>query len=404
MCTRIAGAHAMFEAPLTLFRRLLIPASFALIAGAVHAAPTAPAGIQFQCEGAALAQLRTSVPSYFDELGIDAAHYAVVRGSQSLTFTLTTAAADTVTTDFKYRPEYRLSLEPVSLPAAYGKSKTVHTVSRKEIALSLMQHGRLTTFTGTNCSLQALKGQIGLRQSIVAWTEKLEWGWPDGGPAKWNNRLWKAGTPRKGVAPAVQDAFNFQNRYAIGCYTASKLVIVQGFLDFYGRRERDQEALSDVTARLWSDGDPLVNVEPPAMWSFEEDYDKANDEKPGKLLQLHHGVAPGNFVPGDWAYFRNTDPATADKTGYEGSNAIYLGFNRFDDYYNDNAEGSYAYREKLAEVYQWRHGVFSRSHDIAKAKPLTFADYEALGRSPEQGGLVMNVRMVPVFIRSTTPD
>jgi hypothetical protein len=101
-------------------------------------------------------------------------------------------------------------------------------------------------------------------------------------------------------------------------------------------------------------------------------------------------------VPGDWAYIRNTDEATQSKTGYEGSNAVYLGGNRFDDFYDDH-DHSYRYEEKLSEVYQWRNGVFSRSRDFAKVQRLTQADVERLGQSPEQGGLVLPYRVVPYF-------
>jgi len=101
-------------------------------------------------------------------------------------------------------------------------------------------------------------------------------------------------------------------------------------------------------------------------------------------------------VPGDWSYFLNTDKRTYEKTGYEGSNALYLGRNRFDDYYNDNNH-HYSYREKLAEVYQWRNNVFSRSHDWAKIKPISSDLLEKLGSTPEQGGLLMAYRVVPYY-------
>ena len=91
-----------------------------------------------------------------------------------------------------------------------------------------------------------------------------------------------------------------------------------------------------IEARLTSDQDPLVDVELGEMWSFETDFDRSKFVRPGKILQIQYGVAPKNFVPGDWVYLLNNDALSSQKTGYEGSNAIYLGRNKFVDYYNDN--------------------------------------------------------------------
>ncbi len=229
------------------------------------------------------------------------------------------------------------------------------------------------------CDIAALRNHVGLRQNIVAWTERLSWQWPDGGSASWNKKFWRSGIPKTSLPAAVNDAFLHQSKYNIGCYTATKLVIIQGVLDYYTRVAPDKATLQRVLDRLQADGDPLVGIEPPAMWYFEDDYDPAN-----------------NFVPGDWAYILNTDPITAVKTGYEGSNAIYLGRDRFDDYFNDNSH-SYTSREKLNEVYQWRNGVFSRSRHGHLARPLAESDYIRLSHPPEQGGLVLTFRAVPYF-------
>jgi hypothetical protein len=133
------------------------------------------------------------------------------------------------------------------------------------------------------------------------------------------------------------------------------------------------------------------------MWNFEADFDPKELTRPGKLLRIQYDIAPNNFIPGDWTYFLNTDPVTYQKTGYEGSNSIYLGRNKFDDYYNDN-EHSYTYQQKLEEVFQWRHGVFSRARDFAKIKPLSEQDLARLVETPEQGGIVTDLRVFPYFL------
>jgi hypothetical protein len=274
----------------------------------------------------------------------------------------------------------------------------VATVSRKEIMLALLQHGRVTQLTAADCSVEALVGMVGVRQNIVAWAEQLHWVWPDGGSAHWNQTYWTRGTPKRGVPlhTAVMDVFLQQEKYSIGCYAAIKLLLVQGVLDYHHRVKPDPGRARRVEAALLSDGEPLVDVEPGDMWHFEKDYIPVDGDHVGKLMELETGVAPGNFVPGDWAYLLNTDTVSYEKIGYEGSNAVYLGGNRFNDFYNDHAH-SYTYEEKLNEVYQWRHGVFSRSRDAAKIEPLTPEKLRSLSLTPAQGGLQLDIRAIPLM-------
>lgn len=363
-------------------------------------AGAARADVQFRCP-AQLDAIQRGVSVYLHSLKIPADQVMQTVDAQSgvLTLALATPPDDTRTLDLFTRPEYALSTEQVRLPTARkGKMRVVDTVSRKEIVLALLQHGRTTQFKEQSCSAEALADRVGVRQNIVAWAERLSWDWPNGGPARWNRKYWTRGTPNPGVSlhAAVMDAFIHQDKYAMGCYTATKLVIVQGMLDYYSRVKRDPVRTRKVEQALLADGDPLVGIEPGRMWSFEKDYDPHDAESKGKLLKLYSSVAIGNFIPGDWGYILNTDPVSEQKTGYEGSNAIYLGRNRFDDYYDDN-DHSYTYEQKLDEVYQWRNGVFSRSRDAAKIRPLSADEQALLTHTPAAGGLQLDVRAVPRY-------
>lgn len=375
----------------------LLLSIFPLSGPAKAMVPTSEEGLSFVCPDAELAVVEPEVDTYLQSLGVSLSWVHKHKHHDTLTYTLATAASDTSTLDLAQR-NYDVGVEEVQLPASKGRTTTVQTVSRKEIALALLQHGRLTTLQGSACNAQALKEHIELRQNTVAWAERLEWDWPDGGAAKWNKRYWNKGTPRPGapLSEAVNDAFVNQAQYGIGCYTATKLVFLQGVLDYYRRVHPNPEKLAMIEARLRLGGEPLEDVEPGRMWSFEKDFDNKELTRPGKLLSIQYHVAPQNFVPGDWLYFLNTDEKTYQKTGYEGSNAIYLGRNRFDDYYNDNHH-AYAYRQKLDEVYQWRNGVFSRIRDAAKVKPLTDADVLRLSAPPSEGGLLNDFRVIPYF-------
>ena len=357
----------------------------------------AQAELQFVCP-AQQAQLQPEVTAYLRALRIPAEQVRQTSDpvSGSLTLALATPADDTRTLDLATRPAFAVTPEWVYLPSANGTTRAVATVSRKEIALALLQHGRITTLTGAACSTEALIDLVGVRQNIVAWAENLNWVWPDGDYAQWNPAYWTQGTPNPGVPlrQAVMDAFLQPQKYSIGCYTAIKLLLVQGVLDYYHRVKADPVRTRRVEAALLADGEPLVGVEPGHMWQFEKDYTPADGARVGKLMALQAGVAQGHFVPGDWAYFLNTDAATYEKTGYEGSNAIYLGGNRFDDFYNDHRH-SYTYEEKLNEVYQWRHGVFSRSRDADKVHLLTPDQLSDLSRTPADGGLQLDIRVSP---------
>lgn len=368
---------------------------------AVRSATFHDEGIRFSCDPANLSHIKAGMKTYLAFLGI--APSLVVermdRTSGVLVFTLNTSKDDFDTLRLSDRPEFSIRDSIVHLPAKNGGMRKVVTVSKKEILLALLQHGRLTEFSGENCSMDTLKDLVSIRQNIVAWSENLNWVWPDGEAAEWNAQYWRNGTPLPNVAlhTAFGDVFQNQEKYSIGCYTAAKLVMVQSVLDYYRRVRSDPSRQKLVEARLTSDQDPLVDVEPGAMWSFEADFDPGKLIRPGKILQIQYGVAAKNFVPGDWTYLLNNDTLSSQKTGYEGSNAIYLGRNRFVDFYNDNGH-AYTYRQKLDEVYQWRNGVFSRSRDSAKIKPLSGKGFEQLGKSPTEGGIVKDFRVFPYVI------
>ena len=360
----------------------------------------ADSGIRFSCKPSQIEYLESAMDSYLASLAISPD--LIVKSSNpaigTLVYTLNTPRNDASTLNLIDNPALRIKDETVSLPARQGKWKRIQTVSKKEIVLALLQHGRLTEFKDGACDLAALKDHVGIRQNIAAWTENLNWNWPDGSTAKWNMKYWDRGTPKPAfpMHQALNDVFMNQSKYSFGCYTATKLVTIQGVLDYYRRIKKDPLQLELLESRLAVNKEPLVDIEPGKMWDFEKDFDPREFNRPGKLLKIEYGIASKNFIPGDWVYFLNTDPITSRKIGYEGSTAIYLGRNRFSDYYNDHHH-AYTYGQKVNEVFQWRNGVFSRIRDAAKAKPLTPQDIENLSRTPAEGGILTDIRVFPYF-------
>lgn len=363
----------------------------------------ADAGIRFSCEPDRLENIEAGMDAYLLSLGISASLVIKKSENGTLLYTLNTPDEDFNTLNFKDRSKLQVQDDVVTLPAKHGRNKKVNTVSKKEILLTLLQHGRLTEFKDAACDIEALKDHVAVRQNIVAWTETLTWVWPNGDKAKWNRKYWTNGTPKAGfpLHEVLNDVFLNQHKYSIGCYTATKLVVTQGVLDYYRRVKNSPTQLKLIEDRLSADNDLLVGIEPSSMWDFEKNFDPQTNHHPGKLLKITQGIMPMNFVPGDWIYLLNTDPVSSTKTGYEGSNAIYLGRNKFDDYYNDNHH-SYSYFQKLDEVYQWRNGVFSRSRDYKKIKPLSPQDIPILSQQPSEGGLLRTLRAYPYFFAYET--
>ena len=358
------------------------------------------ATIAFHCPGKDVTDLTTSLVQYLDSEGIARTTYDLQLDADHSGFQLVNLGPiqSTNTLDLIYRPDIDLREELIQIPGEDRRPRTVVSVSKKEILLALLQAGRTTQFSGAACNREALQDQVGIRQNIVVWSESIEFKWPNGHAAHWNTRYWDHGNlkPRQSLHVAINDVFIHPQRYAIGCYTATKLVMIQGVLDYYRRIKKDVATASAVEARLMQDGDPLSYIEPGATWYFEKESSPQDLNRAGKLMTMTRGVASDNFVPGDWSYFLNTDPVTYEKTGYEGSNAIYLGRGKFDDYYNDNNH-FYTYKEKLSEVYQWRHKVFSRSRDVARIHPRSASEIEALAHTPEQGGLQLDYRLSPYY-------
>lgn len=365
---------------------------------AARADMVAADGVRFRCADQQRAKIRHEMGALFRKMYLSERHIKVhdQPATQSLTYTLDTPPDDASTLDFAHRPEYWVYDEPVEI---YGKRRQpvmVATVSQKEILLALLQHGRLTEFSGAQCSVKALVENLRMRQTIVAWTERVQWRWPDGGPSAWNPRFWGKTSVRdkRKLFDAFEDAFLQQEKYAIGCYAAIKLTYAFAMMDFYRRVNNNPTALARVKAALQTGDRPLAGIEPCAMWRVEGDGDMPAACITGKLLYLQQGVHGKNFVPGDWVYFVNTDPVSRNKTGYEGSNSIYLGRGWFSDFYND-VEHHYTFAQKLSEVYQWRHGVFSASRDYEQIEVLSTARLDALSQSLENGGIVLPVRAVP---------
>lgn len=353
-------------------------------------------GLIFRCAGQDMSQVKQDVKAYIQNLGILESAYRLEKSHQQLRLSLS-HPSNYGTLYIHWNPMYEITEESVSLPTNNGlKNQT--TVSRKEILLAMMHPGRTTLFKDRACDLNALKEHIEIRQMIVAWSEHLHWTFPDGSAAQWNPQYWDRGNlkPETSLDEAMRDFFIQPEQCSVGCYTATKIVIIQAVLDYFRRIKKDNIRADAIVKRLKSDDDVLVGIEPEAMWTFQQSIKPNEQKRLGKLLKIQTPVEPMNFIPGDWVYFVNNDKRSAEIDGYEGSNTIYMGRASFDDFYNDNNH-HYLYNEKLTTIYNWRNRVFSRSRDYSRLQNLSAEQIHQLGLSPEEGGFLLKNRAVPYF-------
>jgi hypothetical protein len=353
-------------------------------------------GLIFECSASKLPNIKLEVKSYIQEIGIPESVYEVEQINHRLRFSLTHPSSYG-TLYLRWNPSYAIAEERVSLPTAHGL-KQIETVSKKEILLALMHEGRATIFKDNACEVSALKEHVEIRQMIVAWSEHLHWSFPDGSVAQWNPQYWERGNLRPGASldEAMKDFFINPDQCSVGCYTATKIVIIQAVLDYFRRVKKNHVMADAIVKRLKSDHDVLVGIEPDAMWTLQKSINPEEQKRLGKLLKVQTSVASMNFVPGDWVYFVNNDKDSTQIDGYEGSNTIYMGRASFDDFYNDNHH-HYLYNEKLSTIYNWRNRVFSRSRDYSRIEKLSAEQIYQLGLSTEEGGFLLNNRAVPYF-------
>ena len=375
--------------------KTFITSLFVLIQAPLVVAQT-NGGLIFDCGADKLTQIKSQLNTYQQELGVDASVYQLHESGARLRLSLKDPSVYG-TLYLRWDPKYNITEERISLPTAKGLAE-IETVSKKEILLALMHPGRETVFAGNACHIDALKEHVQIRQMIVAWSEHLHWSFPDGSAAQWNQQYWDQGNLKLGASldKAMRDFFIQPDKCSIGCYTATKIVIIQGILDYFRRIKKDDVTADAIIKRLKSDDDVLVGIEPGAMWSFQKPINPEEQKRLGKLLKIQAQVAPMNFIPGDWVYFVNTDKDSSENDGYEGSNSIYMGRASFDDFYNDN-EHHYLYNEKIQNIYNWRNGVFSRSRDYQRMQTLSAEQVHQFGLSPEEGGFLLKNRAIPYF-------
>ncbi len=329
-------------------------------------------GVVFNCGHATNEVLHGQMIGFLDELEIKRQHYTVqfLDGGHQLRFALATPDQDQNTLNLSQRPEYEIRPDMIRLPID-KQAKPI--VSKKEIVLALFQHGRRTEFKNEGCSIQSFRDHVGIRQNIVAWNDKKKFIFPgpsSGNKSAYNPVYWrdysKWSTDPEKYGPiaiqAIHDVF-VSRGYRMGCLAVAKVSMLHGITDYYTRIRPDEVKLKKTIQSLFSYGSPLQDPEPGYIWKdFRSTTPEELGRKEGKYLDAVVNVSKFNFVPGDWAYFKNTHQASSNTPGDEGSNAIYLGGNGFNNFYylpfapnlkGTNYPSTYTTEQKVSIIANW---------------------------------------------------
>lgn len=369
-------------------------------------------GIRFECRPEEIEHIKSDMNAYFTQLEFPTNMINQHRCHRhDLCYTLKTPRDDTNTINLATRPE--LNILPEILEYQRGDGKIIRNAytSKKEIVAALMQHGREYVLRGPRCSVNALRDHVGVRQNIAKWAQiaLMRWNFPEewvfkngkwateGRAAQMNPSVWGKLHDRfipEGVAPhvAVADAFIGSYNYSMGCLTATKLIMIQGIMDYYRHVKKDQKMadyLDQIAKRA-----PIDDI-------------VINRQQQGKYLTRQDNIVGNNIIPGDWIYIDNPDPKSADIAGYEGANKIYIGGDRFSSLYQDSPNARHTSPYYLQsphnksldyitqEVFNWRFNILEDYENNPKRAFLTRQQVIELRNSPDdklKPGLLLTSR------------
>jgi len=247
---------------------------------------------------------------------------------------------------------------------------TVDVVSVKEIAAGLFSRGRITEFTGNNCSFESFFDHIAMRQNVVAWTIKSHLTFPEAklGEPHVNRGLWDVKdedqfargytyyTVKDGVEPdeALRDTIEGVERYEYGCLYACREIMVGSMADYFS----EVKAGKSMTKLIAASEKDIANAKRPynpvnEVIKKQSERNPTSSEVIDQVLDMQSPIAAANWIAGDWGYVENTDPYTAEySAGDEGCNVIYIGRSNFGVYYDNGQPRSF--KKVLCRVYNWR--------------------------------------------------
>jgi hypothetical protein len=108
--------------------------------------------------------------------------------------------------------------------------------------------------------------------------------------------------------------------------------------------------------------------------------DHGNDNKPLPILY---------FIPGDRVYFKNPDDKSSNILGYEGSWMIYLGNNKFKNFWQK--ENDFSLEDKLIESYTYSICTYiDKNGNLQMDDGMTYKKLEEIKKDKEKYNKILS--------------
>lgn len=166
---------------------------------------------------------------------------------------------------------------------------------------------------------------------------------------------------RKTITPP-----NDSKGYAFSCYRATEYVLLLSLV----------EELDKVNNNLYEKIENCFMNRVIKSKEFHETFlrDHGYDHKPLPILY---------FVPGDRVYFKNPDSKSSDVLGYEGSWMIYLGNNKFKNFWQ--TDNNFSLEDKLVEAYTYSLCTYEDENGKLQIDdPLTYVKLEEIKKNKKR--------------------
>lgn len=342
-------------------------------------------GVRFTCEKSKLENIKTEMTKLFERFEWSSETFQIVatREGRSLDFQLNLEPEQTDTLNIASRPELKIKDEGLRFKEIDGSETVTTNVSDAQIVASLMNPGRLTEFKGEACSFEDFLNHVATRKAIAASGRMANMRFSGATRTQFNSKYWETETQRyfklkegADLTEALQDALLNRREYDMGCTIATNIISAAGIMNYYKNIKKDEGKATELAQKL---GSKIFDTIEPS-WTTG----------PSPILERQTGVAPRNWIPGDWGYIRNTDKVSAEAAyGDEGKNIIFIGNGTFSKYYLRARPVTLEFN--LKQVYQWRFDASNR----APFDPEWDALILTLEKDPSDGGLLRHVRDVP---------
>jgi hypothetical protein len=168
---------------------------------------------------------------------------------------------------------------------------------------------------------------------------------------------------------------NNSNPYSFSCYRATEYIILLSLI----------EELYKINKPLYDKIENIFRIKTIKSGKFHEIFldDHGNDNNPLPIFY---------FIPGDRVWFKNPDYKSSDILGYEGSWMIYLGNNKFKNFWQK--ENDFSLEDKLIEVYTYSICTYKdKNGNLQINDEMTYQKLEEIKKDKERYNKILSKYM-----------